>query len=421
MRTRASFRIHSFASRTKNLLLSLAVLLFFFREASEAAVPLSELISGLYGGNGITLGAATRHDAHFTRESGDALNQLNDRLGTDFGVFPFNSSAGNFSFAFDADLGTFVSTTDTLGPIFAERAPTVGRGKWNVSFYATFFDYDEFNGQNLHDLHVEALHQPDEPPQFDPDGPIRGKRSGFELDTLDINVDIDASVRIFSPAVTFGLTDKLDVSVFFPIVDVDMDVRSYYRLNISPLNPTPDIHLTNVVDGAEAPADRASGSATGIGDIVLGAKYQFYKSGTLDLAGAFLAQLANGDKDNFLGSGDNTLRPFLVASRTFRALGGSPLNLTPHVNMGYEFNVDNFDRSAFEYIVGFDAGTRRVTLASELLGSHNQEGEDRFDAAVGVKWNVYKRLVLLGNVIFPLNDTGLRSDLITTLGVGMSF
>ena len=95
--------------------------------------------------------------------------------------------------------------------------------------------------------------------------------------------------------------------------------------------------------------------------------------------------------------------------------------MTPHLNLGYEFDVNHYDRSALTYIAGFDAGGRRVTLASEFIGNHAQEGENRWDAAVGVKWNVYKRLVLSGNVIFPLNDTGLRSDLITTLGVGISF
>src|SRR4029453_14115336 len=98
--------------------------------------------------------------------------------------------------------------------------------------------------------------------------------------------------------------------------------------------------------------------------------------------------------DNFFGTGDNTLRPFLVASRTFRSLGGSSLNLTPHVNLGYEYNINHFDRSGLEYIVGFDFGTRRLTLASELLGSHSQEGEDRVDVAVGLKWNVFKEIVL---------------------------
>jgi len=273
----------------------------------------------------------------------------------------------------------------------------------------------------LHDLHVQALHDIDTV-GGDPSGPNNpGVRTGFEFDSIDIKVDVNASVLVFSPAATYGVTDKLDVSVLFPIVSVDMDVNSLYRLKVSPQNPTPSVHNTNVLNGAEAPADHVHGSATGIGDIVLGAKYQFYKSPAVDLSGAFLAKLATGDEKDFLGTGDYTLRPFLVASRTFRRIAGTPLDLTPHVNIGYEFNVNNSDLSALEYIVGFDAGTRRVTLATELLGSHSHEGEDRVDVAVGLKWNPYKQLVFSGNVILPVNDAGLRSDFITTFGVGISF
>jgi hypothetical protein len=164
--------------------------LLFFGQPSRA-VDLSDLISTLYGGDGITLGA-TGHQAHFSQETGSAINELNRQLGTAFGVFPFSSSAGNFGFKFDPDLGTFVNTTETLGPIFAERAPTVGRGKWNLNFYATFFHYDDFNGQSLDNLQVVSRHDPDEITGPDPDG-IPGVRSGYQLDTLDVMVDLDAA------------------------------------------------------------------------------------------------------------------------------------------------------------------------------------------------------------------------------------
>jgi hypothetical protein len=386
---------------------------------------LNNLIPGLYGGNGITLATGTPHSAHFAEESGSALQQLNQRLATSFGRYPVSSSSGNFAFAFDTDLGTAVNTTETLGPIFAERAPTIGRGKWSLNFYATFFDYDTLNGRSIHDLHATALHDADVAGGFDPDQPsglpIPGVRTGFELDRIDIKVDVNASVRIYSPALTYGVTDKLDISAVLPIVDVDMDVRSRYSLVLSPLNPRPDVHDTNVVHGAEPPTDHKHGSSTGIGDFVLGAKYEFYQGGVVDLAGAFLAQFPTGDERNFLGTGDTLLRPFLVASHSFTGIAGSPISITPHLNLGYQYDIDYADRSALDYVLGFDVGTRRVTLAGEFLGRHTQRGDDLLDVAVGVKWNVYKRLVASGNVILPVNDTGLRSDVITTLGLGVTF
>jgi len=187
------------------------------------------------------------------------------------------------------------------------------------------------------------------------------------------------------------------------------------------LNLTPGVHDTNVLNGAEPPDDHKHGSSTGIGDLVLGTKYEFLRSAPIDLAAAFLAQFATGDEKNFLGTGDNLLRPFLVASHTFSSIGGSPISLTPHLNVGYQYDVNYADRSSLEYVAGFDVGTRRVSVAWELLGTHNHNGDDFIDTSVGVKWNVYKKLLLTGNVLLPLNDTGLRSDLITTLGIGLTF
>jgi hypothetical protein len=70
-------------------------------------------------------------------------------------------SLGGFTFALDPALGTFVRTTESLGPLFAERAPTLGRGKLNVNVSFTFFEYDEFNGEDLDNLSVVARHDPD--------------------------------------------------------------------------------------------------------------------------------------------------------------------------------------------------------------------------------------------------------------------
>ena len=397
-----------------------AVLALHFSVGRVAqARDLNQLISSLYGGNGITL-AANSHNAHFAQETSDALNQLNRRLGTDFGVFPFNSSAGSFSFAFDADLGTFVSTTDTLGPIFSERSQPLGQGKWSVSLYSTFFKYDTFNGKSLHNLHVTAKHDADTA-GYDPSNGVPNHRDDFELDTLDVKVDVRASVWMISPAVTYGVTENLDVSLLVPLVSVDLDVRSLYRLHTSPATTLPDPHDTDPTHGAENPRDRKRGSATGVGDLVLGAKYRFLQNELVDLAAATLVKLPTGDADNFLGSGDTTVRPALVASRTFRGVLWEKVCVTPHVNVGYEINASQFDRSSFRYTAGFDAGTQRFTLAAELLGAHFNAGYERLDASVGAKFSFYKQWVLSGNVILPLNNTGARSDLITTLGVGLTF
>jgi hypothetical protein len=379
------------------------------------ATDLDQLIPGLYGGQGIILPLvpnvpfSDRHVAHFQTSSVNALDQLNAQFATGLPQFPYNASAGSSSFVYDRDLGAYVNNSGTLGPIFAERSATVGRGKFTVSFSGTFFNYDTFNGQNINDIHVIADHGPVTPANLE--------TNAWFNDKLDIGVDTKASVWILSPAVTVGITDNLDLSALLPIVNVDMTVNSAYHLQIAPgQDPATDPHSS--VPGH----DSRSGSATGIGDFVLEGKYRFYDTGPVDLAGALLTQFPTGDEHNFLGTGDYLVKPFLIASHTFANIGGSPLSLEPHVNLGYQFDVSNFDRlSAFDYAAGFDFGTRRISLAWEILGSQHKDGFDRIDTSIGLRWNFWKTFILSGNFILPLNDDGLRSDLVTTLGIEATF
>ena len=404
----------------KSSLVVLAIALTLCLSRSEsAAKKLIDLIPGLYGGDGIILGTnpAASHHAHFVFDTAARINQLNEQIVAEIGVFPFSSSVGGFTFALDASLGTFVRTTETLGPLFAERAQTLGRGKLNVHGSYTFFKYDEFSGDDLGKLQVTARHQPD----------VIGLpdvREQFEQDIISINVDLDIRVQIFAMAATYGLTDRLDIGIFVPLVHVDMEVKSVAQIIVSPENTLfSGVHFFD--PALESPNDSASGQATGLGDIVLRAKYLLLKSDMVDIAGEMLVKLATGDEKDFLGTGDTTVRPFLILSRTFSDVLVRQLTITPHLNIGYEFNLDYDAQNAVEYVVGFDAGTRQFVVASEFIGSHELNGDGLGDhiltASIGVKWNPWKQLLLITNAQFPLNDAGLRSQLILTFGAEYSF
>ena len=300
---------------------------------------LNALIPSLYGssGNGfdgrpgIRVGSIDGHNAHFGFGSAAALRDLNQQLGQDFATFPFNSAVGAFNFVFDPDLGTFVSTTDTLGPLFAERGQTLGRNNLNVAFAFTFFTYDSFNGRSLNDYHITGTHSTASFPGGDPGHIDPGT---YEEDTLDIRLKVDASVKIYSFIANYGITDSLEIGMLIPMVDVNLDVHSHWALVVSPNNPTPGVHTTNPAQGAEPQHDQVHGSAFGLGDIILRSKYQFLRDKPLDVAAAVLVELPTGDEANFLGSGNTTVRPPLAASKTFKDVFGKPLSITPHVNVG---------------------------------------------------------------------------------------
>lgn len=389
------------------------VLAILLSGGESSAKKLADLIPGLYGGDGIVLATSpvASHTAHFSVSSAASINRLNEQIAAQIGLFPFSSSVGGFTFAFDKELDTFVRTTDTLGPLFAERAPTLGQAKLNLHASYTYFKYDKFGKTNLDNLQVVARHDPD----------VIGfpdQREQFENDIIRIGIDLDVSVQIFALAVTYGVTDRLDVGILVPIASVDMEVKSHARVVESPENTLfPGVHT--FVGGPESPDDAASGNATGIGDIVLRAKYYLLKTDVVDIAGAVLAKLETGDERDFLGTGTTTVRPFLIFSRTLAGM------LTPHINVGYEFDLDRNDSNALEYAVGFDIGTQRFSVAADVLGSHQLNGDgigdDIVDASLGIKWNPFKQFLLLTNVQFPLNESGLRSHVTLTVGVEYSF
>jgi hypothetical protein len=378
------------------------------------ATDLVDLIPGLYGGDGITLappaGNFPSHETHFNVSAGSVIYQLNKEIAGEVRPIQVNPSPGGITYEFDPERGTYMRTTHSLGPIVADRPQTLGKGKFSLGFAFTYFKYDKFEGDNLNNIKATAVHI-DTP--SDGQLPSPGEPS-FELDTIQIDLDVDLEFQTFAVGGTYGITDRLDVGVVIPIVRADMDVKSNARIVVSPQNTFPGIHRFD--PNGEQPFDSANDSATGIGDVFLGTKYYWLDREKFDMAGALTVKLNTGDEDNFLGTGDTTIRPFLVAS------GKITDWVTPHFNLGYEFNVDDSNKNNVNYAAGFEIGNEKLTGIFDLLGRHETDGdgigENIVDAAFGAKWSPHKNIILAANFLIPVNkDEGLRSDLISTVGI----
>ncbi len=119
---------------------------------------LKDTVKNLYGGDGITLAppvAGFSHVPHFTVSSLGALDSLNTVLTSNLGVFSFNSTVTGFTF--DMELGVPVRTTESLGPLLAERAPTLGARKLNVAFTYTRLDFRRLAGKPLSNLSLTFI------------------------------------------------------------------------------------------------------------------------------------------------------------------------------------------------------------------------------------------------------------------------
>ena len=405
--------------------------------ADEApARDLVDVIPGLYGG-GATAGIdlvpivpppqidptqSQSHQPHFTGASLAQLQQLNDSFRQEIRPVPIAPAAGGPTFEFDAASGRYRETTKTLGPIVAERPETLGRGKFSLGLSYTGFKYDEFEGDNLDDFQLPLFHQFDVIPP--PDTP-----QAFEEDVVTLTLDVDLRYDVLGFAGVYGLNDQVDLSVFLPIVRADLEVRSMATTsgdfdNVHGFDCTaPGLRLpagTTVEDclaTTDDPNARASESKTGIGDLILGAKYHFYDQEDTDLAVLGRLKLETGDDDNFLGTGDTTFSPFLVGRTRLHETPTLATNL--HFNAGVELHSDNSDDlNRADWVVGVDLGSSQWTAAFDVIGRNNFDGDlDTYDFAAGARWRLPGGMILTGNLITPLNDDGLRSDLIATVGI----
>jgi Putative MetA-pathway of phenol degradation len=204
-----------------------------------------------------------------------------------------------------------------------------------------------------------------------------------------------------------------------PVVHTHMRVRANARIV---RNSSISGFVHNFGPQGDQPVDTAGDDATGIGDILLRTKYHFFRSESKwpDLAVVGQVNLATGDEDDLLGTGDTNFLALLVASRTYG-------RFTPHVNVGYEVTTGPTEQNNLRYVVGVDAALHpRFTLTGDILGrwfpERSGNGANIVDFGLSAKWNVWRSLLLDAVVQIPINkDEGLRADVIWTVGVEYTF
>jgi len=95
------------------------------------------------------------HQAHFSPLEANDLNNpvvgivqsFNSQMATQFSTFPLGSSTGGLTYVFDESVGTFRRGSRSFGPLFAERALTIGRRKLSAGFNYQRTRYDTFEGR----------------------------------------------------------------------------------------------------------------------------------------------------------------------------------------------------------------------------------------------------------------------------------
>jgi hypothetical protein len=418
----------------------------FAGNAGAQTINLRDLLTDFLR-QGITLApppAGFSHSAHFIGADSpqfQALGQFNTDLAAQLSSFPLASSAGGFTYKFDPALGILTRTTDSFGPIYAERADTIGSGKFNVGLNYNHSSFTQVDNLPLRDGALALVFQ-----HIDVNGDNEHFEPFYEGDVITAQLFLKIQTDITAFSLSYGLSDRVDVGVAIPVVKVDIEARSDAVVQRIATGNTPFVNLHQFVNGTAQESFSQSGSASGLGDIVLRGKFQAVRGGSGGLAFAVDVRVPTGEERDLLGTGATQVKGMVIGSLR---LG----TLSPHLNAGYTWSdkprgggtiPDEIDATA-----GFDLALHpRLTFAVDVLGRDFRNGtrvrvvntqfvaNTETDAtkplnlvtatfprltvesvanlntllgSVGFKFNPVANLLLSVNGLFSLNHNGLQA------------
>ena len=388
------------------------------------------------------------HGNHFVpaavASNGTVISFLTNSIGSNVANVPVSATSGGSTFSFEG--GTPVRTSTSAGPVFGERAQTLGRSRVLAGLSRTGVHFKSMRGVSLDDIHFTFTHANTDFPGCDEiaggDCTLLGVPT-VENETIDLTLALDVDLTVTSFFVTYGLSDRVDVGVVLPIVTTSLEGST--TAQIDPFGPPPAVHFFGGTP--ENPVLSASrfvrGSATGLGDVDARVKLNLRRGDPVAVGVLADVRFPTGSELDLLGSGAWAARGLAIVSARFGSF-------SPHANVGYLYRGGDFESDAVLGTVGFDHLLAPwATLAVDLI-SQFQVGEsplqvpgpviiqspytrtitpseipnrrdDLVDGSIGVKLTAAPGLTVVGNTEWPLNRGGLRPDVIWTVGIEYGF
>ncbi|MGZ8376807.1 MAG: hypothetical protein ACXW61_00540 [Gemmatirosa sp.] len=390
------------------------------------------------------------HGTHFipsaAASNGSIIGFIGQALSTSVASIPIGATTSGETFRFEG--GVPVSTATSAGPIFAERAQTLGRGRVLAGMNRSSFNFSSLRGVPIRDLQVNFTHENTNAAGCSAEnGGQDCAQYGvpvLENEVMAVTLDLDIDVAVTSFYVTYGVTDRIDFGIAVPVLQNSF--RGTSSAQILPFGGENAVHFfAGTPQNPVLSAMRStSASAFGIGDVAARLKVNATNSARTGVAFLLDARFPTGEVDNLMGTGEFVGRGLAVVSSRFG-------NFSPHANAGYLFRADReLANDAVLATLGFDHLLGKgVTLAADVLaelqvGSNRLElpGTVQFDApfrrtvdptnipamrddvvngSFGFKFTTASRVTGIANALFPLNDGGLRPNATFTLGVEYSF
>ena len=393
-------------------------------------------------------------------------------VATQLSTIPIASPASGVIFKEDPATGVALPSAQSLGPILTERAETIGKGKFYIGLTRQQFRFEKLESQEIGRLRV-----------LDKGGvATRVYQDGVQQLTSPTTVftQIDARIDQNAALVTYGITNRLDVSVAMTWVNSSLGVAAsdaqIYNTG-DPFNAatcwcaqTFDVNSSRATFGQDfgrsgfaVPGIFGSvrRSSTGIGDTMIRGKGTIFESRQAALAIGGDLRLPTGDALDLHGQGAVSFKPYAALSLHSGSLG--KVRISPHFNVGYQFmgdsvlagdpiaNTKEALPNQFNWAVGAATSiTDRFTLVTDIVGvtlldasrlivdsatargrnipdatgvttGPNKQNLTMTNGAFGLKLKLVGNLVFSTNLLVSFDENGLRDKLVPLFGVGYSF
>jgi hypothetical protein len=385
-------------------LTALTVVALSIPRAAFAQRSVTDILSFLLTNRSITTGDVALDDAA-TAATRDTMSRF---LLVELTTVPTLSSSTGFVYRMDENLGGAVTrSSDSFGPVFVERSLTSGNlwPSFGVAYQETHFS--QVDGRSLGDGTLVATA-----------ARLTGQPVPYDVETVAIRL----RTRTLTLSTNIGVTDRVDVSALLPLVSLSLSGER-----------------TDTLRGVPVVQATARVEASGVGDLVVRAKYNAIGRGATGMAIGIETRLPTGAEENLLGAGEVSLQPRLIGSLERG-------RVAVHGDVGYAFGglSRELDYAGAVSVLG----NSQITFVGEILGRRLESGGRIVDTvaphptlagvetirlsgvpeatyraqAVGsVKWNIAQTWLLSASVLRSLTSTGLTAKIVPSVVVEYSF
>jgi hypothetical protein len=382
------------------------------------------------------------HGRHFITAlvtgSTSLIGFLTDAIGVSVSNVPLGATSSGVTFTFEG--GVPVTTSVSAGPVFGERAQTLGKGRVLIGANATGVAFRSLRGVPLNGIVFDFAH--DNGYAGDA-GPTARGNPVFENDIFEVRPNFSVNVLVTSLYMTYGLLDRVDIGVAVPLVRTSVSGSSIGTV-IPFGNGSPHFFgdTTGGLPRLYSDTTFIDGSATGVGDVAARVKINLHQSARAGFAILLDTRLPTGKEQDFLGSGTAAIRGLGIWSAR---LG----DFSPHGNVGYLSRSGARENDAVLTTLGFDQllspwATMAVDFVGEWLVGESRlqipgavqidspfvrlvqpanipnQHDHVVNASVGFKFNT-QGLTIVTNALMPLRKAGLQSNFIWTVGLERNF